>query len=133
MKSLCLWGTDPSYSCPGQGGGALVELRAKGVKTVVIDPRMTPDAAKATVWLPIRPGTDVALQLAWIRYMIEHKLYNEEFVLKWTNLPYLVNAETNECWRARQEHGERRAGYLYGVGQEERIRPALGVSLERRL
>ena len=100
MKSLCLWGTDPSYSCPGQGGGALVELRAKGVKTVVIDPRMTPDAAKATVWLPIRPGTDVALQLAWIRYMIEHKLYNEEFVLKWTNLPYLVNAETKECWRA---------------------------------
>ncbi len=100
MKSLCLWGTDPSYSCPGQGGGALVELRAKGVKTVVIDPRLTPDAAKADVWLPIRPGTDVALQLAWIRYMLEHKLYNEEFVLKWTNLPYLVNVETGECWRA---------------------------------
>ena len=100
MKALCLWGTDPSYSCPGQGGGALVELRARGVKTVVIDPRMTPDAAKATVWLPIRPGTDVALQLAWIRYMIAHELYNKEFVLKWTNLPYLVNAETKECWRA---------------------------------
>ena len=102
MKSLCLWGTDPSYSCPGQGGGALVELRAKGVKTVVIDPRMTPDAAKATVWLPIRPGTDAALQMAWIKYMLEHKLYNEEFVMKWTNLPYLVNAETKENWRAKK-------------------------------
>ena len=100
MKCLCLWGTDPSYSCPGMGGGAVAELRARGVKTVVIDPRMTPDAAKATVWLPIRPGTDVALQLCWVRYILEHKLYNAEFVMKWTNLPYLVNTQTSECWRA---------------------------------
>lgn len=42
------------------------ELRAKGVKTICIDPRFTPDAAKADIWLPIRPGTDVALQMAWI-------------------------------------------------------------------
>ena len=100
MKCLCLWGTDPSYSCPGMGGGAVAELRARGVKTVVIDPRMTPDAAKATVWLPIRPGTDVALQLCWVRYILEHKLYNAAFVMKWTNLPYLVNTRTGECWRA---------------------------------
>ena len=100
MKCLCLWGTDPSYSCPGMGGGAVAELRARGVKTVVIDPRMTPDAAKATVWLPIRPGTDVALQLCWVRYILEHKLYNAAFVMKWTNLPYLVNTQTGECWRA---------------------------------
>ena len=72
----------------------MVDLRAKGVKTVVIDPRFTPDAAKATVWLPIRPGTDVALMLAWIRYIIEHKLFDYEFVLKWTNLPFLVDTET---------------------------------------
>ena len=71
-----------------------------GRETVVIDPRMTPDAAKATVWLPIRPGTDVALQLCWVRYILEHKLYNAAFVMKWTNLPYLVNTRTGECWRA---------------------------------
>jgi len=99
MKTLCLWGTDPSYSCPAMGGGALVELREKGVKTVVVDPRMTPDAARADVWLPIRPGTDVALQLCWIRYMLAHELYNREFVLKWTNLPYLVDTRTGECLR----------------------------------
>jgi len=94
IKTLVLWGTAPSYSCPSSGGGAVADLRAKGVKTVVIDPRFTPDAAKATVWLPIRPGTDVALMLAWIRYIIEHKLYDHEFVLKWTNLPFLVDTET---------------------------------------
>ncbi len=100
MKCLVLWGADPSYSSPAMGGSALVDLRAKGVKTVVIDPRMTPDAAKADVWLPVRPGSDVALQLAWINYIIAHKAYNHDFVLKWTNLPYLVNTKTKMQWRA---------------------------------
>ncbi len=100
IQCLVLWGTDPSYSCPASGGGAVADLRAKGVKTVVIDPRLTPDAAKATVWLPVRPGTDVALMLGWIRYIMEHKLYDHDFVMKWTNLPYLVDAETKMLWRA---------------------------------
>ena len=59
------------------------ELRAKGVKTICIDPRFTPDAAKADIWLPIRPGTDVALQMAWIRYILENRRYDEEFVTRW--------------------------------------------------
>ncbi len=99
IQTLVLWGTAPSYSCPGSGGGAVADLRAKGVKTIVIDPRLTPDAAKAQVWLPVRPGTDVALMLAWIRYILEEKLYNEEFILKWTNLPYLVDVESKMLWR----------------------------------
>lgn len=98
MKCLCLWGAAPSYSSPACGGGAVSDLRAEGIKTVVIDPRMTPDAAKADVWLQIRPGSDVALQMAWIRYIIEHNLYNYDFVLKWTNMPYLVNTKTSMIW-----------------------------------
>jgi anaerobic selenocysteine-containing dehydrogenase len=107
IKTLVLWGTDPSYSCPAGGGGAVAELRARGVRTVVIDPRLTPDAAKADVWLPIRPGTDVALMLAWTRYILDKKLYDEEFVLKWTNLPYLVDVNTHMMLRAG-EHAEGR-------------------------
>ncbi len=100
ISTLVLWGTDPSYSCPSGGGRTLVELRARGVRTVVVDPRLTPDAARADVWLPIRPGTDVALMLAWIRYILEQKLYDEEFVMKWTNLPYLVDVKTQMMLRA---------------------------------
>ena len=100
IQTLVLWGTDPSFSCPSSGGRMVNELRAKGVKTVVIDPRFTPDAAKATVWLPIRPGTDVALMLAWIRHILTNKLYDHDFVLKWTNLPYLVDPDTKEIIRA---------------------------------
>ena len=100
VKSVCLWGAAPSFSSPACGGGAMADMRAKGVKTVVVDPRMTPDAAKAAVWLPIRPGTDVALQNAWIRYIIERGLYDQDFVTRWTNLPYLVDVETKLLWRA---------------------------------
>lgn len=102
IKALVLWGTDPSYSCPASGGGMVADLRAKGVKTVVVDPRLTPDAAKADVWLPIRPGTDVALQLGWIRYILDNKLFDADFVMKWTNLPYLVDVETKMQWRAEK-------------------------------
>ena len=105
IKALVMWGTDPSYSCPASGGGMVADLRAKGVKTVVVDPRFTPDAAKADVWLPIRPGTDVALELAWIRYILDNKLYNAEFVMKWTNLPYLVDVETKMLLRAEKKGG----------------------------
>ncbi|AKL93931.1 anaerobic dehydrogenase BisC [Clostridium aceticum] len=100
MKTLVLWGTAPAYSCPATGGGAVTDLRSKGVNTVVVDPRFTIDAAKADVWLPIRPGTDVALLFAWIRYIMEQKLYDHEFVMKWTNLPYLVNVKTKMLLRA---------------------------------
>lgn len=102
IKSLVLWGSNPSYSCPASGGGAVVELRRRGVKTVVIDPRFTPDAAKADVWLPIRPGTDVALMLAWIRYILENKLYDRDFLLRWSNLPFLVDTETGMLLRQEE-------------------------------
>ena len=102
IQTLVLWGTDPSFSCPSSGGRMVNELRAKGVKTVVIDPRFTPDAAKANVWLPIRPGTDVALMLVWIRYILTNELYDRDFVLRWTNLPYLVDPETKVMVRANE-------------------------------
>ena len=38
--------------------------------------------------------------LGWARYIIEKDLYDHEFVMKWTNLPYLVNATTKRLVRA---------------------------------
>ena len=39
----------------------------RGVKVVYLDPRFTKTAAKATEWLPIRPGTDLAFHLALLQ------------------------------------------------------------------
>ncbi len=101
-ECLVCWGVCPSYDSPGTGGVMMSRLRAQGVRTVVIDPRLTPDAAKADVWLQIRPGTDVALMLSWMKYIVDNEAYDEEFCLKWTNLPFLVNEETMCTYRASE-------------------------------
>ncbi len=106
LKNLVLWGANASYSCPAGGGRALTELRAKGVKTVTVDPRFIPDAAKADLWLPIIPGTDMAMILAWMDYIIKNKRYDEDFCLRWTNLPHLVDPDTKMCLRAKDFFGE---------------------------
>ncbi len=106
LKSICLWGANSAYSNPAGGGRQLSELRQKGVKSVAIDPRLVPDSAKADVWLPIRPGTDVALMLAWINYIIANDLYDHDFTLKWTNLPYLVDPDTGMTLKAKDFFGE---------------------------
>jgi anaerobic selenocysteine-containing dehydrogenase len=95
MQVIVEWGAQPSTSQTAQSGRGMADSRAnRGVKTVVIDPYMTPDAAKADVWLPVRPGSDTALVLCWIRYIIENNLYDEQFCKYWTNLPFLINPNT---------------------------------------
>jgi thiosulfate reductase/polysulfide reductase chain A len=51
---------------------------------VVLDPRFTKTASKATEWLPIRPGTDLAFYLALLNVLIGEKLYDAEFVAEHT-------------------------------------------------
>ena len=93
-EAIVLWGTQPSASQTAQAGRAMAELRSRGCKTVVIDPNFSPDASKADVWLPVRPGSDTALIMGFFRYIFENGLYDEEFVKYWTNLPFLVDPDT---------------------------------------
>ncbi|MDA8165812.1 MAG: molybdopterin-dependent oxidoreductase [Desulfobacteraceae bacterium] len=53
---------------------------SNGAKLVVVDPRFSAAANKADIYLPIRPGTDTALLLAWINHVISHNLYDKDFV-----------------------------------------------------
>ena len=63
---------------------ALVDAMARGTKVVVLDPRFTKTASKATEWLPIRPGTDLAFFLAMLHVIITEELYDKAFVAKHT-------------------------------------------------
>ncbi len=85
-KTLSCGGTDVSYSCPAGGGHALANLRAKELKPSRSTRDLRRAQPKADVWLPVRPGTDVALQLAWIRYIIARNLFDKDFVLKMDKL-----------------------------------------------
>jgi len=60
----------------------LVAAIARGAKLVVLDPRFTRTAAKADIWLPVKPGTDLAFYLGVLNVIISEKLYNADFVAK---------------------------------------------------
>ena len=99
---VVLWGAQPSVSQTAESGRGMAELRAKGVKTIVVDPNFSPDAVKADVWLPVRPATDTGLLLCWFRYIFENKLYDEQFTKYWTNLPFLIDPETKLPVKAQE-------------------------------
>jgi anaerobic selenocysteine-containing dehydrogenase len=83
-KCLVVWGNAPSQSDPILGFPEIVAAKKHGAKLVVVDPRRTREAELADMWLPIRPGTDVALMLGWLRLMIEEGWYDRDFVERWT-------------------------------------------------
>ncbi|HVU12704.1 MAG TPA: molybdopterin-dependent oxidoreductase [Phototrophicaceae bacterium] len=56
----------------------------RGAKVVYLDPRFTKTAAKATEWLPIKPGTDLAFHLALLNVIVGEKRYNADFVEQYT-------------------------------------------------
>ena len=60
------------------------EARRNGAKVVVIDPYKTRTARCADWYLPINPGTDVALALAMMHVIINENLFDAEYVSKYT-------------------------------------------------
>ncbi|RMH43590.1 MAG: twin-arginine translocation signal domain-containing protein [Deltaproteobacteria bacterium] len=81
----------------------------RGMKTCVVDPRLSNDAAKADWWLPVRPGTDGALALGMIRWMLDNGRFDARFLENankaaaaadgepcWTNATHLVVIEEGE-------------------------------------
>lgn len=51
-----------------------------GASIITVDPRFSVAAGKSKYWLPVKPGTDMALLLAWIHVIIEEELYDKEYV-----------------------------------------------------
>ncbi len=57
-----------------------VRARRRGASLIVLDPRMSTVAARADLWLPVRPGSDTAIILAWIHLLIRDSTFAREFV-----------------------------------------------------
>ena len=60
------------------------EARRAGAKLVVIDPYRTRTAACADWYIPINPGTDVALALGMMHVIIGERLYDTDYVGRYT-------------------------------------------------
>jgi assimilatory nitrate reductase catalytic subunit len=61
------------------------KARDKGAHLIVLDPRETPLARTADLWLPVRPGTDIVVLNAMLRQVIHDGLIDEEYLRERTN------------------------------------------------
>ncbi len=51
-----------------------------GASIIVVDPRFSVAASKAKHYLPIQPGTDLALLLAWMNVLVTEKRYDADYL-----------------------------------------------------
>ena len=74
-----IWSTNFYHS---NFGRAMILQKAldRGMKMIVVDPRLTPTTARAHLHLRLRPGTDGALALAMARVIINEELFDRDFV-----------------------------------------------------
>ncbi|MFC1900052.1 molybdopterin-dependent oxidoreductase [Chloroflexota bacterium] len=70
------------------------DARDRGMKTVVMDPVGYVSGSKATEWIPILPGTDLAVFLAMANLIVnEIGIYDKEYLKQKTNGPYLAGPD----------------------------------------
>ncbi len=85
-QCVMVWGNNPVISNPDEYKGESFSLCLnKGAKLISVDPRLTRVAARADVWLQLRPGTDTALALGMLNVIISEGLCDKEFVEKYTH------------------------------------------------
>ncbi|MDD5127794.1 MAG: molybdopterin-dependent oxidoreductase [Dehalococcoidales bacterium] len=99
-KLNILWGTNPTESNPFQIRPVLDD-KMKGVKMVVIDPVYTITASKADEYVPIRIGTDAALALGMMHQVLQDRMEDRDFLLRYTVAPYLIRQDNGRYLRER--------------------------------
>jgi len=131
-KCIIFWGSNPDVTIPNAVRNAKDSLK-KGAKLITVDPRPTPMAKRADIWLKIRPGTDAALALAMAKIIIDEELYDKEFVENWCfGFDYLkehVQKYTLEyaekvTWLSKEDIVE--AARMYATTKPATIYPRLG-------
>jgi len=86
----------------------LMQFKRNGGKYVSVDPRFNNTAAQAHQWVPITPGTDAALAMGMIHWIIENNAYDATYLSNanlsaasadgeptWTDSTYLVGTFTD--------------------------------------
>ncbi|MGN6755921.1 MAG: molybdopterin oxidoreductase family protein [Thermomicrobiales bacterium] len=112
----------------------LWRARDNGAKLIVLDPRETPIARTADLWLPVRPGTDIAVINAILRQAIHEGQIDEAYLAErtngWDEVRQTVESYTFE--RAEQIAGVpatrvAAAARLYGEAARPLILHARGI------
>ncbi|HSM73588.1 MAG TPA: molybdopterin-dependent oxidoreductase [Desulfobacterales bacterium] len=83
---VVLWGSNVTWTNEeGAIHSLLLDQLRRGTDLMIVDPRRTELAERARFWLPLRPGTDHLLALAFLHVIVTEGLYDADFVAQWTH------------------------------------------------
>jgi len=63
---------------------SIAKAAERGCKLIIVDPRLNNTGVFATDWVPVKPGTDIALLLGMCNVLITEDLYDKEFIAEHT-------------------------------------------------
>src|SRR5437762_1684442 len=78
----------------------LWRCRDAGGKLIIVDPRMTPICRNADMYLPVRPGTDLALYMGLLHVILRDGLERRDFISTHTT-GFQEVAESVRAWDPR--------------------------------
>jgi thiosulfate reductase/polysulfide reductase chain A len=82
-RCIVLIGTHIGENLHNDQVRTFAEAVANGATIITVDPRFSVAASKSKYWLAIRPGTDLALLLAWMHVLITEELYDKDYVARY--------------------------------------------------
>jgi assimilatory nitrate reductase catalytic subunit len=110
------------------------QARENGAKIIVVDPRITPIARTCDLFLPIKPGRDIALFNGILHLMIEHDWLDHGFIEQHTVGFDALAAHVKE-WTPKRtaevtgiaERAIRRAAEIWGQAKSSFLLHARGI------
>jgi assimilatory nitrate reductase catalytic subunit len=110
------------------------QARERGAKIIVVDPRITPIARTCDLFLPVKPGRDVALFNGILHLMIENDWLDHDFINNWT-AGFDAVAEHAKEWTPRKtaevtgitERAIRQAAEMWGQAKSSFLLHARGI------
>ena len=90
---IVIWGTNP-HATGVRHVAAIKKAVQRGAKLIVVDPVRIPLAKDAAHWLQVKPSADLPLALGLINQVIANNGYDEAFLTRWTNAPFLLRRDS---------------------------------------
>ena len=71
----------------------ILEAKRRGARVITVDPRFTRTANRSDLYCRLRPGSDVAFVGGLINYVIQGRKYQEDYLRRATNAPFLIRPD----------------------------------------
>jgi len=92
-EAVLIVGADPATEAPVMMRYVFESTMLRRAKVICIDSRHTGTAARSHIHAAVRPGTELALILGMINYVLENGEYTEEFIRENTDAQFLIADE----------------------------------------